>query len=232
MSRESQPEGLTNPWLSIPLADYEGHMGLPSIAQAQLLSDLLAEALAECRPESVAVLGCAGGNGLDRIDPQTTRRVVGVDLNPEYLRTAHARFHDRFPGLELHAGDVQNCSFGFDPVDLVFAALLFEYVDPNETLARIREMLSPEGRLATVVQLAGEQIPEVSPSPFTRLGELQPIMRLVPPESLHDHARANGYRRIDTRRVEAGGGKQFQVQTFCLEAAGAGFNPPVQDLVE
>jgi hypothetical protein len=37
---------VSNPWLEIPLSDYEGHMATPSIRQAQLLADQLALMLA------------------------------------------------------------------------------------------------------------------------------------------------------------------------------------------
>lgn len=30
---------MRNPWLDIPLADYEGHMALPQIAQAKMIAD-------------------------------------------------------------------------------------------------------------------------------------------------------------------------------------------------
>ena len=53
---------MANPWLSIPLADYEGHMNAPQVHQLEALSDLFAEALTQRRPESVALLGIAGGN--------------------------------------------------------------------------------------------------------------------------------------------------------------------------
>ena len=56
---------MNNPWLDVPLADYEGHMALPGIAQAQLLSDEFERVLANFSPVSVAVIGCACGNGLD-----------------------------------------------------------------------------------------------------------------------------------------------------------------------
>ncbi len=58
---------MRDPWLDIPLADYEGHMALPYVAQAQLFSGLFAEALQEFSPESVALLGCAGGNGFEAL---------------------------------------------------------------------------------------------------------------------------------------------------------------------
>jgi hypothetical protein len=38
---------MKNPWLDIPLADDEGHMALPYVAQAELLSDIIADALGE-----------------------------------------------------------------------------------------------------------------------------------------------------------------------------------------
>ena len=77
---------MKNPWLSIPIDDYEGHMGSPAVAQLQPLSELFAGVLASSRPKSLAVFGCAAGNGFEHIDPSITERVVGVDINPAYLR--------------------------------------------------------------------------------------------------------------------------------------------------
>jgi hypothetical protein len=63
---------MPNPWFSIPLADYEGHMKSADVQQLDALAELFAEAIAYWRPESIAVLGVAGGNGLDRIDRSVT----------------------------------------------------------------------------------------------------------------------------------------------------------------
>ena len=52
---------MSNPWLSIPLEDYEGHMGPEGVRQLAALAELFKCALDRCRPESVAVLGVAGG---------------------------------------------------------------------------------------------------------------------------------------------------------------------------
>ncbi|HEY3739808.1 MAG TPA: hypothetical protein VGL53_08185, partial [Bryobacteraceae bacterium] len=113
-----------NPWLHIPLADYEGHMASPDVAQLDALADLFAEALAIRRPDSVAVLGVAGGNGLDRIDWDVTRRVLGFDINPSYLEAVRLRFGD---AVELHCVDLATGPVaGIDPVKLVHAALVFE----------------------------------------------------------------------------------------------------------
>jgi hypothetical protein len=78
----------TSPWLSIPLADYERHMALPQVGQAAALASEFERLLREHRPAAVALLGCAGGNGLERVDPATTQRVVAPDLNPGYVAGA------------------------------------------------------------------------------------------------------------------------------------------------
>jgi methyltransferase family protein len=215
-----RPVAGRNPWLDIPLAEYEAHMAHADVAQAQLLSEIFAAALDAYAPRSVAILGCAGGNGFERVSSGTTERVVGVDLNPEYVGRARARFEHRLAGLELFTGDVQTERFAFPPVDLVFAALLFEYVDPAATLGNIALMLRPEGTLLTVVQLPSAAIPEVTPSPYAGLGALSPWMKLVPPAYLARLAEGHGFRETEARTVRAGGGKEFRVQAFRVKSAG------------
>jgi hypothetical protein len=73
------------PWLKIPAEDYESHMSLPDVAQAQALNSLMASALKVYRPDSIAVMGCTTGNGFEHIDQSHTHRVIGVDINTAYL---------------------------------------------------------------------------------------------------------------------------------------------------
>ncbi len=207
---------MRNPWLDIPLADYEGHMALPKVGQAQLLSDLFASALDKYAPRSVAVLGCAGGNGFDRVSSKVTQRVVGVDLNPDYVLHARERFGHRIPLLELFVGDVQKDEFAFAPVELVFAGLLLEYVDADAVLARIQAMLCPGGTLLTVVQLPSTTIAEITPSPFASLGALSSAMHLVRPELLAQLAATHGFHETEAQKLSVVGGKEFKVQAFRL----------------
>ncbi len=209
-----------SPWLDIPLTEYEGHMALLQVAQAQLLSDLFADALRQYRPRSVAVLGCAGGNGFERIPTTATPRVVGVDLNPAYVQQAHLRFAGRIPQLELYVGDVQTDVFGFAPVELLFAGLLFEYVEIDAALRQMRGMLVSGGTLLSVVQLPCGTAQMITPSPYTSLAALAPIMRLVAPEALERMAAAHGFRQFAAHTATAAGGKQFGVQALRLEKAG------------
>src|SRR4029450_8446965 len=133
----------------------------------------------------------------------------GIDINPHYLEEVRRRFNDRICDLELCLGDIQTDTFAFAPVELVFAGLVFEYVDPDATLVRIRSMLGASGVLVSVLQLPSIQIPEVSPSPFTSVRALSSLMKLVPPDTLQSLAERRGYRQTDSRVAKAAGGKGF-----------------------
>lgn len=208
---------MSNPWLGIPLDDYEVHMALPHVGQTRLLADAFERALTRYNPRSVAVIGCAGGNGFERIRTGTTKRVVGVDINPEYIERLRVRFKDSIPGLELITGDIQSDDIVFQPVDLVFAGLLFEHVDFKTALTKISRMLDRGGMLISVVQLPAPASAAVTPSPFASVQKLAGFMRLVPPELLADTAAALGCRQIESRTEESRAGKRFQVQSFLKE---------------
>jgi hypothetical protein len=73
-------------------------------------------------PSSVAIMGCAG-NGFERLIGTSVSRVVGVDINPQYIEEARQRYDGRVPGLRLLVGDIQKSSWLFEPVDFIYAAL-------------------------------------------------------------------------------------------------------------
>lgn len=220
---------MENPWLEIPLADYETHMASPQVAQTQMLSDIFAAAIDQYRPKSVAVLGCAGGNGFERIRADVTRRVVGIDINPHYIQQARERFAERIPTLELHVGDLRADTFQFAPVELVFAALVLEYVPADAVFGQARRMLGPGGVIVTVVQLPSDTIPEVTPSPFTSLATLSSIMRLVPPEAVVQAGSRHGFRATQSRTCAAAGGKRFCLQALAADLDDSRPGMPPQD---
>ncbi|MCC6223821.1 MAG: class I SAM-dependent methyltransferase [Thermoleophilia bacterium] len=204
---------MTNPWLEIPLDDYEAHMTLPAVGQAELLADRFAAALAEHRPLSVAVLGCAGGNGFDRVAGTTVRRLVGIDLNPAYLAEAERRYRPHVPGLELHVRDLEEPLLEIEPVDLVYAALVFEYLDPGRAWAGLRHLCRPGGAVEVVLQLPGRQA-TVTPSPYPSLRRLEGFLRLVEPGELAAAVAGGGFQLVRTVTIELPSGKSFAAQTF------------------
>ncbi len=193
-------------------------MSLPEVAQAVLLADVFGELLEAYAPRSVAVLGCAGGNGFERISPDVTKRVVGVDINPAYIGACGARFEDRIPGLELLVGDLEKDDLAFAPLELVYAGLIFEYVDVGTALNHIGPMLGPDGTLATVVQLPSPTRAAVTPSPFARVQALSRVIRLVSRKVLQGLAARQGLSQSGSCRPQSRVAKQLRAQTSFLYA--------------
>lgn len=205
-----------NPWLRVPLADYEGHMA--HVGQAALLDAVFADALADHRPRTVAVLGAAGGNGFARLAAGPVERAVAVDINPGYLEVLQDRYAPQIPGLEIVCGDICGAGVDFAPVEYVHAALILEYVDPVEALARIRHWLVPDGRLGVLIQLPGGA--HVSPSPYSSLSSLAGDMRLYEESELLELATTAGFARTARQIHELPGGKRFCALRFRIGAPG------------
>jgi len=208
------PAAINNPWLEIPLSDYEAHMALATVGQAEMLARQFETALTAYAPRSVAVIGCAGGNGFERVSAPETERLVGVDINPDYVAETSRRFAGLIPGLELYCADIQRPLPEIAPVELVYAGLVFEYVDVAAAMATIRSLCAPNGVLVSVLQLPSESIAVVSPSPFPSLRRLAPAMKLVPPSILQAEAERAGFVHGSTEVIAPHSDKKFAVQAF------------------
>jgi ubiquinone/menaquinone biosynthesis C-methylase UbiE len=203
-----------NPWLEIPLEEYEAHMSMATVAQAQHLARVLGELVHDVKPTSVAIIGCAGGNGFDQLPPELVHRVVGVDINPEYIAAARRRYGRRFDHLELVCYDLLSLHCAFEPVDLVFAGLVFEYVDYVSGLSSMSRFIASGGYLSVILQLPSDAIAAVSPSPCSSLSKLNSLLTFVSPESLEGCARSLGLCVVASRRSTLGTGKAFHEFLF------------------
>ena len=77
---------------------------------------------------TLMILGIAGGNGLNHIDPSRIQKVYGVDINDAYLRECAKRY----PGLSQIfipiLADLQKKNDILPKADIVIANLLIEYI--------------------------------------------------------------------------------------------------------
>jgi hypothetical protein len=204
---------MQTPWQDIPLEDYERHMSLPSVGQTKMLADQLERLVGRHRPASIALMGCAGGNGLERI-PTSVERIVAVDINDHYVAAARKRFADRLANLDLRCADVQSESLQFEPVELIYAALIFEYVDVAATLATLRRNIRCGGTLVALLQLPHTQQQAVSPSPYKSLDKLASALTLVEPDELRAQANAAGFKIGYSETITLPSGKQFLLHAF------------------
>ena len=203
-----------NPWLSILASDYEGHMGSAKVGQLPVLNQIFADTLAEFSPRSLAVIGCSTGNGFEHIDPGITHQIVGIDINPDYLGILEQRHAHRLNGLELVCADLASCSVEPNPLDLIHAALIFEYMSPEEVLPRLAGWLNQGGILTVVLQLPSPTSTMVSETPYTSLKALESVMQLVDPAAFREVAGRSGLTLLRSWKVDLKSGKGFHIAHY------------------
>jgi Methyltransferase domain len=209
---------MSNPWLTVPLTEYEQHMRSLEVRQLGVLSDLFGEAIGRCRPLSVAVLGIAGGNGLDHIDCSITARVVGLDINPLYLEAVRRRYV-HLPGLELHCVDLSRQNVELEPVQLVHAALVFEHAGVDCCLENAMSMIVPGGNLSIVLQLPAETGQNIGASQFSSIQNLKSHFSLIDPAPLRELLAGRGFRLVHQTTRALPGGKGFWTGIFSAPEA-------------
>ena len=165
---------MTNPWEEISLDDYEKHMSLDSVRQLQALDSIMKEQFAAYPVETAAILGVAGGNGLEHIAADKFRTVYGVDINAEYLRAVSQRYTRLSGVLECLHIDLINEAEKLPQAQLLIANLLIEYIGYG---AFQQAVLQTAPRyVSSVIQINTDGEQWVSESPylhaFDRLDEV------------------------------------------------------------
>ncbi len=188
-------------------------MGSSGVQQLDVLSDLFATALDISRPSSVAILGITGGNGLAHIDSRLTPRVVGVDINGEYLDSVRQRY-PHLTGLELHSIDLAAAIVDLPSVKLVHAALIFEHAGTTLALENALSLVSEDGYFSAVLQLPSESEQGVSPSEFTTMHNLKSHFVLVDPEWFQETLMGRGWRLEEQTRRQLARGKALWMGIF------------------
>lgn len=204
---------MTNPWLTISPADYEGHMASPEVDQLSFLAHTFKESLRKYNCDTVALLGCATGNGLEHINSRSTRRITAVDINPEYLGLLRARYAEDVYGLEVIQGDLKKCDLESKAYSLIFAGLLFEYLEPPALLRKIRNWLQRDGTLLVVLQLPSKGA-RITETPYTSIKSLRSLMTLIPPQDFKEMAADSGLQESEARTVTLETGKSFYIATY------------------
>jgi SAM-dependent methyltransferase len=202
-------------WLDVPAASYDAHMSDASVGQAQLLSAEFADALYRMQPKSVAVLGAATGNGFEHLVERAADRVVAVDINPEYLAILAERFGAALPGLQTAVVDVMDPGSLAGGFDLIWAALIFEYVDPPTLVANCAGWLNPGGVLAALLQQPTRHPTKVSASPWQKdLAAIEPELSLVELDAFAEWTADAGLRAEAGAHMVEVNGKGFFIGDF------------------
>lgn len=207
---------MANPWLKISPDDYENHMASPEVRQLKALNQIFKNFLIDLKPKSVAILGCCTGNGFEHIDSSVTERVVGIDINPNFLSIVKERFSSSIPNLELVEFDISNDELEIQQVDLVFGALIFEYVDIKKGMTNVRKIMKPGGHFAACLQMPSESCSAVTLTQYKSLDNLSEILNLIEPDVFRKILFRFGFREIETYEVPLLQGKKFFVTHYQL----------------
>jgi len=197
-----------NPWLEIPLEDYESHMAAPSVEQTAMLAETLGSLLRAHHPGSLALLGSAGGNGLEQVDPLVTKKVVIVDLNADYLTVCARRFRHKFEHFESVLCDLSTRPPLDEPVEFVYAGLVLEYLNQTFFLSYAPSLISSGGRIAFVFQNAASQGP-VTDTGIASIRRLEAVHASVDVNEVVTTLSSNGMWVVDRRALATVPGKQF-----------------------
>ena len=201
------------PWLAVTAAEYEALMGPEGLDLAAPLSAAFAQVYRAARPRRVLALGCGTGAGLEHVDPAVTERVVGIDLNLQYLAVARQRHQRLGARLELFCADARTADLPEGWFDLVHAALLAEYLDPEGLVAVMARAAAPGGTCTVVLRLpGGEPAEEAFPAESVRA--LAEATRLVEPGDLSARFARRGLRRGGAWDLAGRGGRRLRVAMF------------------
>jgi len=188
-------------------------MASAGVRQLTALAELFKIALDRCRPESVAVLGVAGGNGLEQVDCASTKRIVGVDINQRYLDEVRLRF-GTLSGLELHCSDLAEYEFTLAPVMLVHAALIFEHVGLGLALENALSLVALEGRFSVVLQLPSEEEHGVASTSYTSMQALKQDFVLIDIHEFQRLLEQQGFQVVEQAKRSLPGGKALWLGVF------------------
>ncbi len=201
------------PWLSVTAAEYEALMGPEGLDLLAPLSAAFAQVYRAARPRRLLVLGCGTGAGLEHVDAALTERVVGIDLNLQFLAVARQRHHGLGARLELFCADARTADLPGGEFDLVHAALLAEYLDPEALVAVMARAVAPGGACAVVQRLPGGE-PAEEAWPGESVQALAAAARLVDPSHLAALFARRGLRRAGAWEVAARGGRRLRAALF------------------
>ena len=198
---------MKNPWEGISLSDYENHMSLEGVKQLQQLNYIMKEQFEIFPVSSAMVLGVAGGNGLEYVNPKKYKKIYGVDVNKKYLEETRKRFHNLGDSLQLLCINLLDEVNKVPKADLLIANLLIEYIG-YESFNEVVKKANPKF-ISCVIQI-NETKEFVSDSPYLHVFDgLERVHCQMESDVLTKHMMNIGYTNIETKEYPLPNGKKL-----------------------
>ena len=97
---------------------------------------------------------------------------------------------------------------------MIYAGLVFEYVDLKPAISNMSKFLNKNGKLAVILQQPNENIPEVTPSKYKSLEKLSELFRFVSPIEFSKLCEDYNIKLISQNETELKSGKKFTELIF------------------
>lgn len=143
---------------------------------------------------TAAILGVAGGNGLEHIDTSRIKTVYGIDINQNYLEACKEKYKNLKDCLVLKKIDLSNLANDLPFVDIIIANLFIEYIGIDVFTEQLSK--NPSLYVSCVIQ-KNPDINFVSNSPYTEaFNEISSLHRDIEKDSLVKAMRKIDYNLI------------------------------------
>lgn len=119
---------MSNPWEKLKLEHYEGHMQYENVYQAQMLNSIMNKQINELPAKTICILGISGGNGLEHVNIDRISKIIGIDINIEYLSACRSRFPALNDILDLVHTDLTLPCSKIPDMEIIIANLVIEYL--------------------------------------------------------------------------------------------------------
>lgn len=198
---------MVNPWVGIPLDDYENHMRLGSVMQLQTMNQMMKSQLEDYPVSSAMILGVAGGNGLEHVQKCKYAKVYGVDINPDYLQESALRYPDLTGVLECLCIDLTKHMGRLPETELLIANLLIEYIGYNN-FQKVVQHTNPK-YVSCAIQY-NIDVEWVSDSPYIHVFDgLESVHQQIDASFVENLMKNIGYHPIKVLRYPLPNGKEL-----------------------
>lgn len=125
-----------NPWSIIKSNEYDAHMSHSNVMQTQKLCSITKDQLGLLPKNKsnscLTILGVTNGNGLEHINLFNVRKIIGIDINIDFLDECRNKYPELGSRLNLYQLDLMTQTDEaieiINKSDLIIANLLIEHI--------------------------------------------------------------------------------------------------------
>lgn len=199
---------MENPWLKVSLKDYEEHMASEGVFQLQTLNRIVKEQLRYRKPY-VAILGAAGGNGLEHMGLAGVETVYALDISESFLATCRERYGYLKNRLQTLQCDLRVADYQLPFCNLLLCNLIIEYLGVDAFAGLIQRNARNLEIVSAVIQKSGKNAFIGASETAEKLKTLETLHQDIDEKELTQRLGKAGFLRLLRKTYALPDGKEF-----------------------